>query len=115
RSNQNSVEDLKPRIELAKRLVRATPPRGEEYLNMLQIVLNRESAWTQWKDVRKCKDVEPAAVEEQKQREKDKAAGAVARAPSYPNKRPRPSASVALAERAKYSPLGADFPLEKMV
>ncbi|CAN0492167.1 unnamed protein product, partial [Scytosiphon promiscuus] len=45
----NSVEDLKPRIELAKGLVRATPPRGEEYLNMLQIVLNRESAWTQWK------------------------------------------------------------------
>lgn len=48
---QNSVEDLKPRIELAKRLVRATPPRGEEYLGMLQIVLNRESAWTHWKDV----------------------------------------------------------------
>lgn len=65
--------------------------------------------------VKKCKDVEPAALEEQKQREKDKAAGVVPRAPSYPNKRPRPSASVALAERAKYAPLGADFPLEKMV
>ncbi|CAN0591214.1 unnamed protein product, partial [Ectocarpus sp. 12 AP-2014] len=48
---QNSVEDLKPRIELAKRLVKATPPRGEEYLSMLQIVLNRETFWTQWKDV----------------------------------------------------------------
>lgn len=45
------MEDLRPRIELAKRLVRATPPRGEEYLGMLQIVLNRETAWTQWKDV----------------------------------------------------------------
>lgn len=55
------------------------------------------------------------AKEEEAQREKDKAAGIVARAPSYPNKRPRPSASVASGERAKYSPLGADFPLEKMV
>lgn len=51
RPAQNSVEDLKPRIELAKRLVKATPPRGEEYLSMLQIVLNRETFWTQWKDV----------------------------------------------------------------
>ena len=54
-------------------------------------------------------------MEEQRQREKDKAAGVVAPAPSYPNKRPRPSASVAMAERAKYAPLGNDFPLEKMV
>ncbi|CAN0147264.1 unnamed protein product [Pylaiella littoralis] len=115
KDSPNSVEDLRSRIELAKRLVRATPPRGEEYLGMLQIVLNRESAWTQWKDVGKCKDVDPAAVQEMKQAEKDKAAGVVVPAPSYPNKRPRPSASVALAERAKYSPLGADFPLEKMV
>ena len=38
-------------MERAKKLVKATPPRGEEYLNMLQMVLNRESAWTQWKDV----------------------------------------------------------------
>lgn len=48
---QNSVEDLKPRIDLAKQLVRATPPRGEEYLSMLQVILNRESSWTEWKDV----------------------------------------------------------------
>ncbi|CAM9541838.1 unnamed protein product, partial [Ectocarpus sp. 13 AM-2016] len=115
KDSPNSVEDLKPRIELAKRLVKATPPRGEEYLSMLQIVLNRETFWTQWKDVNKCKLAITAAKEEETQREKDKAAGVVARAPSYPNKRPRPSASVAARERAKYSPLGAGFPLEKMV
>ncbi|CAN0195019.1 unnamed protein product [Ectocarpus sp. 4 AP-2014] len=115
KDSPNSVEDLKPRIELAKRLVKATPPRGEEYLSMLQIVLNRETFWTQWKDVNKCKPVITAANEEETQREKDEAAGVVARAPSYPNKRPRPSASVAARERAKYSPLGAGFPLENMV
>ncbi|CAB1116286.1 unnamed protein product [Ectocarpus sp. CCAP 1310/34] len=114
KDSPNSVEDLKPRIELAKRLVKATPPRGEEYLSMLQIVLNRETFWTQWKDVNKCKLAITAAEEEEAQMEKDKAAGVVPRAPSYPNKRPRPSASVAARERAKYSPLGADFPLEKM-
>lgn len=54
-------------------------------------------------------------MEEERQAQKDKEAGVVAPAPSYPNKRPRPSASVALSERAKYAPLGADFPLEKMV
>lgn len=63
----------------------------------------------------KCRATDCVAKEEETQRLKDKAAGVVARAPSYPNKRPRPSASVAAGERAKYSPLGAGFPLEKMV
>lgn len=65
--------------------------------------------------MKKCKDVEPMAVEEERQAAKDKAAGVVAAAPSFPNKRPRPPASVAQKERAKHAPLGADFPLEKMV
>lgn len=38
-------------MERAKKLVKATPPRGEEYLRMLQTVLHREIAWTRWKDV----------------------------------------------------------------
>lgn len=48
---QNSAVDLNQRMERAKKLVKTTPPRGEEYLRMLQTVLHRESAWTQWKDV----------------------------------------------------------------
>lgn len=40
-------------MERAKKLVKATPPRGEEYLGMLETVLQRESAWTKWKDVRR--------------------------------------------------------------
>lgn len=50
---QNSGTDLNPRMERAKKLVKATPPRGEEYLGMLETVLQRESAWTKWKDVRR--------------------------------------------------------------
>eukprot|EP00752_Nemacystus_decipiens_P014653 g13050.t1 len=111
----NSVADLKPRIELAKRLVRATPPRGEEYLGMLQIILNRENAWTQWKDVTKCKDVVLVAEEEERRALKDKEDGGVESAPSHPNKRFRPPASRAQQERARHAPLGADFALEKKV
>ena len=65
--------------------------------------------------VKKCKDLASVAEEEEQQAAKDKKAGVVQRAPSYPNKRPRPPAAVAQKERAKHAPLGADFPLEKMV
>ncbi|CAM9744289.1 unnamed protein product, partial [Laminaria digitata] len=115
KDSPNSAADLNPRMERAKRLVKATPPRGEEYLNMLQTVLHRESAWTQWKDMDKCKDIHAVPVGEAKSAAAAAAAGVVAAAPSYPNKRQRPHSSVALAERAKHAPLGADFPLEKMV
>lgn len=67
------------------------------------------------RQAKKCSVIEPVSVLEERAAAAAIAAGVVAVVPSYPNKRPRPHSSVALAERAKHAPLGPDFPLEQMV